>query len=189
MAATGTETEIKLPLADPETIQQRLETLGFQIAKPRIFEANTIYDTAGRDLKQRGTLLRLRQAGDVTILTFKGPAARSKHKSREELETTLGNSDTGAAILDRLGFQPAFRYEKFRTEFARPAEAGVVTVDETPIGWFLELEGAPDWIDRTAAELGYSEVQYSTASYATLYRNYRETTTSAPEDMVFRQTP
>ena len=53
-----------------------------------------------------------------------------------------------------------------------PANPGVVTLDETPIGWFLELEGSPDWIDKTARQLGFSEEDYVILSYAALYLTY-----------------
>ena len=78
-------------------------------------------------------------------------------------------------MLARLDFIPTFRYEKFRTAYRRPGEAGVATLDETPIGVYLELEGAPRWIDRTARRLGFAEADYSTASYYGLYADYCRT--------------
>ncbi|MCA1481278.1 class IV adenylate cyclase, partial [Bradyrhizobium sp. NBAIM08] len=139
----------------PEQFAGRLQDAGYRVTKPRIFEANTLYDQPGEVLRARGCLLRLREVGDRAILTFKGPAERGKHKSREELETTLGEAGTAALILERLGFSATFRYEKYRTEYERPGEHGVVTIDETPVGWFIELEGLPEWIDDVAAKLGY----------------------------------
>jgi len=88
-------------------------------------------------------------------------------------------------MLDRLGYAPRFRYEKFRTKFATPDEPGVLSIDETPIGVFLELEGTPEWIDRTAARLGLSPEAYLTLSYANLYQEYRRTRPTAPEHMTF----
>jgi adenylate cyclase class 2 len=183
---SGTETEIKLRLADPESIHIQLEKLGFHVAVRRVFEANTIYDYPDRALKERGSLLRLREVGGRNILTYKGPATLGKHKSREELETAVGDAAVGALILNRLGLQASFRYEKYRTEYARPGEPGVVTVDETPIGWFLELEGSPQWIDKTAGELGFSETDYETASYAALYVSYCNDNEITPTDMVYK---
>ena len=58
-----------------------------------------------------------------------------------------------------------FRYEKYRTEFRQPRRAGVAMLDETPVGVYLELEGTPHWIDRTARRLGFQESDYITASY------------------------
>ena len=69
-----------------------------------------------------------------------------------------------------VGFHPAFRYDKYRTEFSRRARRGDksrhghVTLDETPMGVFMELEGSGPWIDRTAKELGFSRNDYITMS-------------------------
>jgi adenylate cyclase, class 2 len=184
----GKETEIKIRLDSRHDFPTRLANAGFIETKPRIFEANTVYDRPDEELRKRGCLLRLREVGERVILTFKGPAERGKHKSREELETSLGDAVTGALILNRLGFSATFRYEKYRTEYERPGEHGVVTIDETPVGWFIELEGVPDWIDRTAGQLGFSESDYLTDSYGSLYVQYCEIAGIPPENMVFSRT-
>src|SRR5204863_5859535 len=124
MSAGANETEIKLRVDDPDEIVNRLDALGFTVAKPRLFESNTIYDFPDFALKKRGHLLRLRDAGGRAVLTFKGVSSPGKHKSREELETGIEHGQTAALIFDRLGFQPAFRYEKYRTEYSRGAEQG-----------------------------------------------------------------
>jgi adenylate cyclase class 2 len=110
---------------------------------------------------------------------------QGRHKSREEFETAVSDAANAAKILNRLGFLDCFRYEKYRTEFARSHEPGVVMLDETPIGNFLEIEGPPDWIDETAHELGFDEDKYMTASYGTLYRRHCEAHGRKPSHMVF----
>jgi adenylate cyclase, class 2 len=183
----STEIEVKLKISDPPAIERRLSEARFHIASPRVFEANTLFDFSGETLRARGSMLRLRQAGEKTILTFKGPAERAKHKSREELETTLGDATVFGTILDRIGLHAGFRYEKYRTEYQRVNESGVVTLDETPIGWFLELEGEPDWIDHTAIELGFTERDYITLSYGGLYTRHCEETGAKPDSMIFEK--
>ena len=69
--------------------------------------------------------------------------------------------------------------------YSRAGEAGVVTLDETPIGVFLELEGPAAWIDATAVVLGFSEADYITASYGSLFFQHREATGGTSRDMVF----
>ena len=76
------------------------------------------------------------------------------------------------AIVERLGYRRVFRYEKYRTEFHQPRRAGVAMLDETPVGVFLELEGTPHWIDRTARRLGFQESDYITASYGRVYLDW-----------------
>lgn len=142
------------------------------MAKRRIFEANTLFDTSHATLRHDGRMLRVRKAGRKGTLTYKGEAVPGKHKDRPEIEVEVSDPGTLARIFDCLNFVAAFRYEKFRTEYARPHESGVATLDETPIGVFLELEGSPAWIDRSARRLGFEESDYSTASYYRLYTDY-----------------
>src|SRR4051812_26767610 len=147
MAHGSHETEIKLPVADVATAKRTLNRAGFRVYKRRVFEDNTVFDTPRLTLRERGPLLRLREGGDKAIVTFKGRPIASKHKSREELEVEVSDAATMRAITERLGFQAVFRYQKYRTEYKQPSRAGVATLDETPIGVYLELEGEPPWID------------------------------------------
>ncbi len=117
-------------------------------------------------------MLRVRETGSSGVLTFKGPEKESKYKEREELEVKLAEPRQLCEIFGRLDLMPAFRYEKYRTEFKRAGGPGVATLDETPIGTFLELEGSPRWIDRSARSLGFSEEDYVTTSYYGLYVAY-----------------
>lgn len=181
----ATETEVKLKVRNSEETAGKLQAAGYKVTHPRTFESNTIYDTTGGQLAGSDMLIRLREFGGAGILTWKGPPVPGRHKSRTELETTVGSVSTLAGILDRLGYAPVFRYEKFRTEFKRPGTDGTVVLDETPIGNFLELEGEGDWIDRTAADLGFSPGHYLLDSYARLYRNECETLGVEPKHMVF----
>lgn len=180
------EIEVKLRVASVAEGARLLRGAGFQLAKRRVFEANTLFDTAGRALRRGGSLLRIREAGRRNILTFKGPAQPGRHKDREELELEVEDARRLAEVLGRLGFRPLFRYEKYRTEYSRPGEAGVATVDETPIGAWLELEGAPAWIDRNARRLGFDGSGYVTASYYALYLDYCKRHGIRPAHMTFR---
>jgi adenylate cyclase class 2 len=188
--AAGREVEIKLRLEEAAPGRRLLEAAGFHVVKPRVFEANELFDTAEGRLRAAGSLVRLRQAGQQAVLTFKGPATYERHKSREELEVELSDARAATGILARLGFEPVFRYQKYRTEYAAPGESGVAHLDETPVGDFLELEGPPEWIDRSARRLGFTEADYITASYATLYVDWCRARGLAPGHMEFgRGTP
>ena len=172
-AGVNREIEIKLRVPGAAAARRLLKAAGFGVVKRRVFEANVLFDDASRELLATRRLLRVRRAGGRAILTYKGTPEPGRHKSREELETPLIRPEEFEAILARLGYTPIFRYEKFRTEFRRGKQAGLIALDETPVGVFLELEGAPDWIDRVAGELGFSESDYILASYATLYSSSR----------------
>jgi adenylate cyclase class 2 len=180
------ETEIKLRWdREPEAAVRMLEEQGYRLIESRTLEADQLFDREGGAMRAAAKLLRLRRTGGRATVTYKGPPAGGRHKSREEIEFDASDADAFARVLDRLGYAPSFRYEKYRTKYAIPGEPGFVTVDETPIGTFLELEGAADWIDGTAARLGFPQSAYVTASYSALYREYRQSRPEAPANMVF----
>lgn len=166
-----------------EAVRERLNALGARESRPRVFEQNIVLDTAESSLRKKGELLRLRSAGDDRVLTYKGRGEPGKHKSREEIEISFDHADKLQLIFERLGYKVSFRYEKYRTEFQW--DGGTITLDETPVGQFLELEGTPEWIDRTAAELGFQESDYLTGSYAELYRDFCQKQGRPVRHMVF----
>jgi adenylate cyclase, class 2 len=181
------ETEIKIRFeGGPQQARALIESHGYAVIEPRTLETDQLFDRASGELRTGDQLLRLRQAGSRSTITYKGPATRERYKSREEIEFDVSDPGAFELALDRLGYTPRFRYEKYRTKFAAPAgEPGIVTIDETPIGVFLELEGPAGWIDATAARLGFANSEYSTASYAAIYREYRRLHEGAPTNMVF----
>ena len=161
--------EIKLAVPDAAEGRRLLRRAGFHVSKRRVFEANVLLDTARGTLARAGRLLRVRDAGGKGKLTYKGPDAAGKYKDREELEVAVSDAHKLTEMLALLGFIPGLRYEKYRTEYRRTGEAGQATLDETPVGVYLELEGAPQWIDRNARRLGYKESAYITESYFGIY--------------------
>jgi adenylate cyclase, class 2 len=179
------EVEVKLLLASAGQGRGMLRRAGFRVRRRRLFERNMVFDTPEGNLRRRGLLLRLRHVGRRALLTFKGLAAKGKYKSRPELETVVPDSATLEAILGSLGFLPVFLYEKYRTEYGGADDRGVVMLDETPIGVYLELEGPPGWIDRTAKLLGFAERHYITDTYGDLYRSFCRRKAIRPRDMVF----
>jgi len=168
----GREVEVKLALPSAFDGRRLLRKAGFGRLHRRLFESNTLYDTPRRRLGARGSLLRLRSFAGRMLLTYKGPPEPGRHKSREELEITISDGLILETILEQLGLIPSFYYEKYRTTFRRPGSSGLALLDETPIGVFLELEGPPRWIDRTAREFGFDSSAYITASYGRLFLEY-----------------
>ena len=166
------ENEIKIAAADAGQIRSLLRDQGFQVIKPRVFEQNIVLDDEAGSLKARNLLLRVRTAGKIVTCTFKGKEFPGAHKRREEREFRVDDLTECLALFHGIGYVPALRYEKYRTEFAREPEAGVAMLDETPIGTFMELEGPARWIDRTAKELGFSRSDYIPASYSRLFAEW-----------------
>jgi adenylate cyclase class 2 len=100
------------------------------------------------------------------------------------LETGVTDGKNMDLILRALGYAPSFRYEKFRTEWTDGK--GQVVVDQTPIGNFCEIEGAPRWIDATAKKLGVDAADYITKNYAGLFLEWKDQTGSSAEEMTFK---
>ena len=178
------EIEIKFCVDDARALVRRLHAAKFHLVTPRTHEMNTLYDLPGQPLRKRGDLLRLRKYGEVWLLTHKSKGKAGRHKSRVELETKVADGAKLEAILHALGFQPSFRYEKFRAEWSD--RQGHVVVDETPIGHFGEIEGPARWIDRTAKALGIRQADYLTDTYAGLFFSWKRRTRSPAMEMTFR---
>jgi len=181
------ETEIKFSVEDLAALARRLESAGFHLATPRTFESNVLYDTPDRTLRARTEILRIRFYGGKWTLTHKrlpdqGPG-EDRHKHRVETETTVNDGDALAEIFRSIGLVPAFRYEKWRSEWSDGE--GHCVVDETPIGNFAELEGKPEWIDRVAAQLEVSPSRYMTLSYGRLFEQWRAERNSSAENLTF----
>ena len=186
-----TETEIKLRWnGAPQEAQALIEGQGYAVSVPRTLESDQLFDLPSAALRQSDRILRLRKTispdGKArAMVTYKGPATRDGYKSREEIEFDVSDPDTFTLVVHRLGYLPAFRYEKYRTQLRTAGEPGLLTIDETPIGVYVEIEGPPDWIDSTAARLGLPKERFLTVSYAALYREYRAQHPEAPADMTF----
>ena len=178
------EIEIKFRVRDLRALGRRLRAAGFRLVTPRTHEVNTLYDLPGGELRSRKQLLRLRKYGSVWTLTHKSGGKTARHSSRVELETVVADGKKMDAILRGLGYAPSFRYEKFRAEWTDGK--GQVVVDETPIGNFCEIEGAPRWIDATAKRIEVSAEDYITKNYAALFAEWKKRTTSAAKEMMFR---
>jgi adenylate cyclase, class 2 len=135
-------------------------------------------------------------ASQPAIVTFKGPVAastartgrrRAAYKIRREIELTASDARTMRQVLEALGLRPSFYYEKIRTTYRLPRVPGlVITLDETPVGAFLELEGRPTAIDRARRALGYQSADAILESYGALYLQHCRARGVRPGDMLFQ---
>jgi adenylate cyclase class 2 len=179
------EVEIKFRIADIASLKRSLRAAGFRVATRRTHEMNTLYDLPGNPLRMRGELLRVRLYGKFWTVTHKARASMGRHKSRTETETRVTDGAALEAILQASGFQPGFRYEKFRTELTDGR--GHVVIDETPIGNFAEIEGSSRWIDEVARRLQVKPSQYITDSYAGLFFQWKSQTGSKAKNLLFAE--
>jgi adenylate cyclase class 2 len=175
------ETEIKLRTAGPVEARAAVSRIGAVLKRARHFEDNLLFDDAAGSLRREGNVLRLRRTRPgASVVTFKGARSIVEGiRSREEIESEVGDADAVEAVFRALGFRPAFRYQKYRESYSwRDVE---IVVDETPIGTFLEVEGPLATIHAAVAALGLGAGDYITDSYAGLFA-----AAGGSGDMVFR---
>jgi len=182
-----TETELKIPVPDLETVRRNLAgSTEAHLVHATEREVNTLLDTADGELAGSDRLLRLRWIGDRALLTWKGPARfEGAVKHREELEIVVADVEQLASIFERLGYLPVVRYEKDRESW----QVGQVTVtlDHTPMGDFVELEGPADRLIALASDLGIDPGGAVRGSYISLWQDHRQARPelALPQDMVF----
>ena len=187
------ETEIKFRVADPDALSAQLAAAGLHLVTPRSFETNTLYDTPDRALRAKTEILRIRNYAGQWLLTHKripdSGIGEDKHKHRVETETYLSDGQALADVFASIGLVPAFRYEKWRTEWEDPHldPPAHCVLDETPLGIFAELEGPADWIDRLTHILGVPPETQLTLSYGRLFEQWKEQTGSSAQDLTFAE--
>jgi Adenylate cyclase, class 2 (thermophilic) len=182
------ETETKFPIDSWQAWENALDREGALLLKARHFERNTLFDDDAGSLMSRGTTLRLRAVPDGGYLTVKGaPRHHGPIKEREEIESWVGDPKACEQIILKLGFSPKFQYEKYRAIYR--LDDVTITLDEVPIGLYLEIEGSSESIAAAASRLGLDLHTATPLSYVRLYILAREHDPSLPEFMVFSQKP
>lgn len=181
------EIEAKMKVESPEPVLKALRESGAAHQGDHV-ETDSFFDTRDRALLAADKGLRLRVARDVktnqsqAILTHKGPVGHGPLKKREETETTVGNADMMARLLQQLGFVQWLRYQKRRQSWK--LDACKVEVDEIPhLGHFVEIEGPSDGaVMRVREKLGLGSLTPIKASYvAMLSAHLQERGESATE--------
>jgi len=178
------ETEIKFKIEAAEAFCLQLKALNPGILAERHFEDNYLLDFSDGRLQSGQCLLRVRFAKGEGLLTFKGPAGHEGiFKTREELETRIGDNAALLQILDRIGMYVSFRYQKYRREFE--LDQIHIAVDETPIGNFVEFEGTGDRILALACRMGIAESRFLRLTYYSLYIEHCREKGTVPNFMVY----
>ena len=190
------EVEVKLPLRRQENTEETdritevLCSMGFRKAA-RFCQRDTYFDNAAREIRGGGKALRIRETKDLmkgvvtAELNFKGPRMDQVSMTRQELETEVGQAETGRRILAALGFSPVLpEVVKERTEYCR--EEITAALDRVEgLGDFLELEILADEetengkvlqkLEELLGELGYQMGDTVTRSYLSMLQQGRRT--------------
>lgn len=178
------EIEVKFYVRDLKKLEARLRERKARLVQPRIHETNIRFDTADQDLGRQQRVLRLRQDEQVRF-TYKGPSKNEAGVlSRTEIELTLDDFEKAKQFLEALGFEKSFFYEKFRTTYE--LDDLHIMLDETPLGSFIEIEGASrNSIHALSEKLDLNWAAAVGASYALLFERARRAQRLDVSDMSF----
>lgn len=179
------EREVKLRFGSRQDALDAVSRLAARPLQPRRLQADVVLDTPDRKLAAQSQVLRVRIDAHQHAVTFKSPVPHATIKVREEIETMVGDGRQVLSILLRLGFEVAFRYEKYREEFA--LDEVVIAIDETPIGTFIEIEGSDTAIMRTAHALGRTSADFILDSYCALFVQACAAEGLVATDMIFAE--
>jgi adenylate cyclase class 2 len=178
------ELEVKFYIVNMEMVGNYIKSSGGVLVQPRTHEYNLLFDTLGGRLHQNRQILRLRQDIDC-YLTFKGPGfSKEGVYARKEVEISVSDFDLAKAFLEALDYEVTMIYEKYRTKY--DFDEVQVTIDEMPIGDFIEVEGPDgDKIRTVSKQLGLSWGKRILDSYDTLFLAVCDSLGMGIADMTF----
>ncbi len=175
------EIEVKCLIDDLAAMRQRLVALGATCTTPRTYEENLLFDTPDAQLRHQGCLLRLRR----DRRNHKEPPAHHDldFKIMHEYEVEVSDFAQMQTILEKLGFTPALRLEKYRETLTY--QRVEIVLDEVPFGTFMEIEGPRDAIRDIVTALGLDFAARLVSSYAEIFEAVRTTYKLPATDMTF----
>lgn len=178
------EIEVKFFLKDHEALMQKIAALQLPCSQERIHEFNLRYDLPDGSLVAQNQVLRLRKDTQAR-LTFKGPGVMEEDiLLRKEIEIEVSDFEATQRLLEALGYQVVMMYEKFRANYLLGSL--VMSVDETPLGLFVELEGkSPAQVHQAAQTLGFDWEARINLSYSALLNLFNQKTSRALRDLSF----
>ena len=167
------EIEAKIKVEDFLSIKECLNGLG-AASIGQYQETNRFFDMPARTLLAADQGLRLRRKHDLAansdqfILTFKGPCQSGPLKKREERELVVASGSDAVALLESLGYQQIFQFEK-RREIWRCGDCEIALDDLATLGRFVEIEGPYDQaIQKLVQQLGLGGRPLIRESYVAL---------------------
>lgn len=152
------EVELKFPLVDRDRLLAALKDLNAQ-PQEELSQSDRYFAHPARDFGETNEAFRIRQSGDKTKLTYKGPLLDQATKTRREIELSLADGNKTAKdmvnMLTALGFTEVRAVCKTRTPYeltwqGRDMEITLDHVEE--LGWYLEIETLTDEEDPQEAQ-------------------------------------
>lgn len=157
------EVESKYRSPGNDKVEKALARLGAELVAEHEME-DLYFRHPSRDFGETDEALRLRRAGAVSELTYKGPRMRMEHtKAREEITLPAVDPLAAQRIVERLGFREFMTVRKTRREY-RYDKIRVAVDSVDGLGEYIELEliteepmRAAALIEKMRMDLGLSE--------------------------------
>ena len=136
------EIELKVLEIDVKKIIKKLVSLGAKKILSKTFFVEKAFDLEDKRITKNNNLLRLRQEGKKTYLTYKYKENKGKiFRMADETEVEVSNFTDVEQILKLIGFNCYRVREKWRTTYE--IDQVKVEVDQYPkIPIYLEFEGS-----------------------------------------------
>jgi adenylate cyclase class 2 len=183
MSPQDEEIEVKFYVRELDGLPDRVLGAGGRLLAPRTYEYNLRFDTPDRSLEHSGRLLRIRR--DVRCyLTYKDDThVENGALRRREIELGVDDFDTCVRLVEALGYEIVFMYEKYRSTYT--CGDCKVMLDELPLGHFVEIEGDRSEIEELAGRLGLEWQCAIPRSYYALFRGMRGDAQKSVRDLTF----
>jgi predicted adenylyl cyclase CyaB len=153
------EKEVKVLNIDKKKIIQIISRFGAKI----IFDSEiktTFFDFADARISKAKNVLRLRQAGQRSLLTFKKILSKQSAKEAEEYEVEVSDLQAMKKILKSLGLSETGNIQKHRTSYRLNNVQFDIDIHENELSYippYLEIEAENiDLIYKYAELLGYN---------------------------------
>lgn len=163
---TKVEKELKFKVLDFERLLNYLLKNGAEVLS-KSKETTIRLDTPDKNLENKGIFLRVRSGSKNTITLKEKKHTDRNLRERKETEFEIEDVNKMAYILRSLGFTYARIMEKFRINFKY--KGAVLSLDEMPFGFYIEIEGNEKQIESIARELGYKEEDKIVDTYWELF--------------------
>ena len=158
MTVVRDELELKARIDDPEAVRRALIAAGAELTY-RGAMLDRRFDRKER-LRSRDEVVRLRvyhpadHAREWGVLGWKGPVGKKDgYRHREEWETRVDDSKAALVVLRHLGYKIVLRIDRAVEQY-RLGEATLRLEWYPAMDVLLEVEGAPDEIERAIAATG-----------------------------------
>ena len=148
------------------------------------FEKTYGYFTENYENITKGIFPRIKDMGNVALVSVKIKTQNdSKMFERDEYEFEIDSKKVGAARLmfGALGYCIEHIFEKRRYELESINNCDFV-IDELSFGYFIELEGTEEDIEKSIKELGLKNNERINGAYLKLWEKYKKENNLPPLD-------